>query len=77
MSAGKFRRDLYHRLTQLTVRMPLCANGGRRSRRWRSTSSWRVKENYRIQDNPMRALENWKWPGNVRELRNVVTNAAV
>lgn len=77
VAAGKFRRDLYHRVAQLTVRVPPLRERREEIAPLAEYFVRRIKENYRIQDHALRTLENWKWPGNVRELRNVVTNAAV
>jgi DNA-binding NtrC family response regulator len=77
VAAGKFRRDLYHRLAQLTIRVPPLRERREEIAPLAEYFVRVIKENYTIHADALRALESWKWPGNVRELRNAVTNAAV
>ena len=75
--AGRFRNDLYHRLSQINLRVPPL--------RERPEDILPIAEHFLSQYNPeyffssdaVRILRNHSWPGNVRELRNVVTKAAV
>ena len=75
--AGRFRNDLYHRLSQINLRVPPL--------RERPEDILPIAEHFLGQYNPeyffssdaVRVLRNYGWPGNVRELRNVVTKAAV
>ena len=75
--AGRFRNDLYHRLSQINLRVPPL--------RERPEDILPIAEHFLGQYNPeyffssdaIRVLRNYNWPGNVRELRNVVTKAAV
>jgi DNA-binding NtrC family response regulator len=77
VAAGTFRRDLYHRLSQIPVRVPPL--------RERREDILPIAEHFLRQQNPhLRFSESAKerlceyaWPGNVRELRNVVARAAV
>ncbi len=77
MQQGRFRKDLYHRLSQVTIHVPRLRDriddiiplaehfiGEHRPEAWLST---------RAQD----YLRSRDWPGNVRELRNAVINAAI
>ncbi len=74
---GTFRGDLYHRLTQIGVRVPPL--------RERQDDILPLAEHFLRKQNPAlrfsesarRRLCAWSWPGNVRELRNVVARAAV
>jgi DNA-binding NtrC family response regulator len=74
---GRFRSDLYHRLSQITLRVPPL--------RERPQDVVPVAEYFLSQHNPrlrfsrdaMDCLLRHEWPGNVRELRNTVLKAAV
>ena len=75
--AGRFRGDLYHRLSQISLRVPPL--------RERPEDILPIAEYFLRQQNPeyffsasaIRALRNHPWTGNVRELRNAVTKAAL
>ncbi|MBZ5608014.1 MAG: sigma-54 dependent transcriptional regulator [Acidobacteriia bacterium] len=77
VETGRFRRDLYHRLGQICLRVPPL--------RERAQDIVPLAEYFLEQSNPRKsftsealaALQAHAWPGNVRELRNVVTKAAV
>jgi DNA-binding NtrC family response regulator len=74
---GEFRGDLYHRLSQVSLRIP--------SLRERREDILPLAEFFLRQNNPAlqlspaaeSALVNYDWPGNVRELRNVILKAAI
>ena len=74
---GRFRSDLYHRLTQIKLSVPPL--------RERPDDVIPLAEHYLRQQNPglrfssavLDRLRAYSWPGNVRELRNVVIRTAV
>ncbi len=74
---GRFRSDLYHRLSQISLRVPPL--------RQRVEDIAPLARHFLAQHDPglqfseraVAALEAHSWPGNIRELRNVVTKAAV
>jgi DNA-binding NtrC family response regulator len=74
---GKFRADLYHRLSPIQIRVPPL--------RERVEDIGPLAGFFLEQHDPRRrftpeaveVLSKYSWPGNVRELRNVVTRAAV
>ena len=76
-SKGLFRRDLYHRLSQMTMRVPPL--------RERHEDVCVLSAHFVAQQMPgldigpdaMQSLLRYPWPGNVRELRNVMTRAAI
>jgi DNA-binding NtrC family response regulator len=77
VECGRFRKDLYHRLGQICLRVPPL--------RERAEDIVPLADHFLQQSNPrvsfsneaLAALASHSWPGNVRELRNVVTKAAV
>jgi len=74
---GKFRRDLYHRLGQVQLRVPPL--------RQRPEDIVGLAEHFlreqradaAFSPEAIELLRSYSWPGNVRELKNVVVNAAV
>jgi DNA-binding NtrC family response regulator len=77
IQAGRFRADLYHRLSPIQIRVPPL--------RERVADIGPLAAFFLEQHDPRRRfteesveiLARYSWPGNVRELRNVVTRAAV
>ncbi len=77
IQAGRFRADLYHRLSPIQIRVP--------GLRERVADIGPLAAFFLEQHDPRRrftpdaieVLRRYSWPGNVRELRNVVTRAAV
>jgi DNA-binding NtrC family response regulator len=77
VSEGRFRSDLYHRLSQITLRVPPL--------RKRTDDIGPLACYFLAQQNPrmtfstaaLEILTGHLWPGNIRELRNVVTKAAL
>ena len=77
MEAGKFREDLYHRLSVIEIHVPslderkddipiLVKHFAKLISEEQGTS---VKE---FDDKAIKTLQNFSWTGNIRELRNVV-----
>ena len=77
VARGGFRNDLYHRLSQVGIRVP--------SLRERPEDILPLAEFFLRQNNPElrfspaaeSALASHDWPGNVRELRNAVLKASI
>jgi two-component system, NtrC family, response regulator AtoC len=75
--SGKFRRDLYYRLSQFQLRVPPL--------RERPEDVLAIAEHVLRQYHPnskfsvdaLEALQRYSWPGNVRELKNVIFNATM
>jgi DNA-binding NtrC family response regulator len=75
--AGEFRGDLYHRLTQIQLKVPPL--------RERSEDVVALAGLFLHQQDPsscfsldaIEAMCRYSWPGNVRELRNVVSKALI
>ena len=81
IESGKFREDLYYRLSVFPIEIsslaerkddipPLVREFVRRINKRKSAS-------VRLSDGAMRALAAYDWPGNVRELANVVERLVV
>ncbi|WP_370677045.1 phosphoenolpyruvate hydrolase family protein [Pleomorphomonas sp. PLEO] len=83
MSAdGRFREDLFFRLSQLDVRVPALAERiddiPLLAQKFLSDFASRHDANPKVIDNiAYQLLIGHSWPGNVRELRNVVQQAAI
>jgi len=77
VSEGRFRNDLYHRLSQLTLQVPPL----RERVEDIAPLAWYILEQHdpeaSFTSRAIRSLESQSWPGNVRELRNVVMKAAI
>jgi len=77
VAEGRFRSDLFHRLTQITLRVPPL--------RKRVEDIPALAMHFLAQHDPalrfspgaLEVLVRHSWPGNIRELRNVVMRAAV
>jgi hypothetical protein len=74
--AGRFRSDLYHRLSHIQLRVPPL--------RERPEDIIALAQHFLQQSHPgmqvsfeaMEMLRTYRWPGNIRELRNVILQAA-
>jgi DNA-binding NtrC family response regulator len=74
---GRFRRDLYHRLSQFTLRVPPLRE---RMEDIAPLAAYILDQQncaVRFSQAAMDALRAYSWPGNVRELRNAVVQGAV
>ena len=82
VEAGRFRRDLFHRLNCVTVTVPTLRERrdeiGPLARRFLVSACARFDlAPAHLSDASLAALEAHGWPGNVRELRNVIERAAL
>ncbi len=74
---GRFRGDLFHRLSQLTLHVPPLRE---RVEDIAPLANYLLEQNSpggSFTDRALRLLETQPWKGNVRELRNVVMKAVV
>lgn len=77
VSEGRFRSDLYHRLSQVVLRVPAL--------RERPEDIEPLADHFlgfygaepKLTREALAVLQRHHWPGNVRELRNVLTRAAL
>jgi DNA-binding NtrC family response regulator len=74
MREGRFREDLYYRLSVIELALPALAE--RRDDVPPLTRAF-LAPGARLTADAERALLNYSWPGNVRELRNVLQRAAL
>jgi DNA-binding NtrC family response regulator len=82
VKAGRFRADLYYRLSEFTITLPPLRS--RRedithlAQRFLDEVSMELRRPVRrVSDEAMQALLRHDWPGNVRELKNVIRKAAL
>jgi two-component system, NtrC family, nitrogen regulation response regulator NtrX len=82
VSGGRFREDLYYRLSVFPIRIPAlrerAQDVGELARYF--LSDFCARNNVRprtLDDDAIARLERYAWPGNVRELRNVVERMAI
>lgn len=82
VDAGRFRQDLYYRLSVFPVELPPL-----RERRadiaplaevfLRAAAKQRRSEVVRLSQQSLQQLERYSWPGNVRELQNAIERALI
>jgi DNA-binding NtrC family response regulator len=82
VSRGRFREDLFYRLSTVPIRVPAL-----KDRREDINTLFRkfavdFSEKYRsesvdLDDRAQLVLENYRWPGNIRELKNVAEQLSV
>ncbi len=76
VAAGRFRRDLYYRISTISIHVPPLRERGDDCCNWSSISiaSWQTEKavHRSISQEAQDALLGYSWPGNVRELRNMV-----
>jgi transcriptional regulator with PAS, ATPase and Fis domain len=77
VAEGRFRSDLYHRLTQITLRVPPLRQRVEDIEPLASHFLAQHDPSLRFSPNAIEVLLRHSWPGNIRELRNVVMRAAV
>src|SRR5215813_3560777 len=81
VKAGRFREDLYYRLSVVTLRVPALSE--RRtdipllSEHFLQTASETVGRTLRFLEETVKVLVAYDWPGNVRELESAVEYAAL
>jgi transcriptional regulator with PAS, ATPase and Fis domain len=75
VQSGKFRRDLFHRLDAIHLRVPPLRERiediGPLARCFLRDSD------LRLSDEALAVLEDYSWPGNIRELKNCLNKAAL
>ena len=74
---GKFRSDLYHRLTQVHLKVPPLRERPDDVAALAELFVRQQDPSFSISTEAMDALRQHAWPGNVRELRNVISKSLV
>jgi transcriptional regulator with GAF, ATPase, and Fis domain len=74
---GKFRRDLFHRLTQFQLRVPPLRERNEDVPPLAEFFLQTQLPTARFTEDALKTLQRYSWPGNVRELKNVILRAAV
>jgi DNA-binding NtrC family response regulator len=82
MKEGKFRADLYYRLSPVTLTVPPLRERvediGPLAEYFLSAAAHRFHKPFRrVSDLAMALLTSWRWPGNVRELKAVIERAVL
>ncbi len=77
---GRFRKDLYYRLSVLPLKMPSVRERMEDvpllTRHFLKLLSG-PKRNLRLDSEAMKAMMGYSWPGNVREIKNILERAAL
>lgn len=73
VEAGKFREDLFYRLSVLRIQLPLLRN--RVGDVPLLARHFIGDRQFTIAPHVMKAMEEYPWPGNVRELKNAIERA--
>jgi DNA-binding NtrC family response regulator len=79
--AGRFREDLYYRLSVAVIRLPPLSSRGRDAAMLARHFLDRYARDFcrgqlRFTDDALESIGRYAWPGNVRELENAVAQAA-
>ncbi len=77
VKAGRFRRDLYYRLSQFQLRVPPLRE---RPDDVAAIAEYALRQHSpeaRFTADALDALQSYSWPGNVRELKNVIFKAVM
>ena len=82
ISEGRFREDLYHRLSEVSIQMPPLRERGEDIVLLFRLFAMQIAEKYRMDkvvltEEAKRMLMRYKWPGNVRELKNITKQISV
>ena len=75
--AGRFRKDLYHRLSQFELCVPPLRKRPEDIVALAEYFLTREGTGLKFSKDALRVLESYSWPGNVRELQNVVNKVVV
>jgi two-component system, NtrC family, response regulator len=81
LQTGRFREDLYYRLSVVNVRIPPLRERGEDivliANAFVRRSGRQHRRNLRFSVEAIEALRTYQWPGNIRELENAVERAVI
>ena len=82
IAEGKFREDLFYRLSVVPIRVPTLRERAQDIRDLAAyfLSEFCARNNFRpktIDEDVLPLLERYDWPGNIRELRNAIERMAI
>lgn len=82
ITQGRFREDLFHRINEFTLHMPLLRERGRDIIEFAHYFLQQANQELgrhitHISPDAEQALLQYAWPGNLREMRNIITRAAL
>lgn len=77
VNTGRFRGDLYHRLSQINLRVPPLRERLEDILPLAQHFLAHLKPNGFFSEDAAMLLRRYSWPGNIRELRNIITKVAV
>lgn len=82
IAAGRFREDLYYRLSTVQIRVPALHDRGNDAILLARKFAADFAEKYRMaeiqfSDSARREILGYRWPGNVRQLKNVIEQTAL
>ncbi len=79
--SGRFREDLYHRISGISVPVPPLRDRGddipMLASAFVADIERETSKHFQFAPDAMDLLRTWRWPGNVRELKNVVRKACL
>jgi DNA-binding NtrC family response regulator len=77
VAAGRFRKDLYHRLSQFELCVPPLRQRPEDITVLAEYFISQESEDQKFSPDALRAFQSYSWPGNVRELQNLVKRLSV
>jgi two-component system response regulator PilR (NtrC family) len=81
IAAGRFREDLFFRLTVVEIKLPRCGSGPPEIPELAAVLLRQINQRYQqprqLTAEALERLVTHDWPGNTRELQNVLERAAI
>lgn len=80
---GRFREDLYYRLSTISIKMPPLRERGQdvvllfKKFALETAEKYQIPEPIRLTPDGEEALMGYKWPGNIRQLKNITEQMSI